>query len=47
MYTNDRHDVMAFRYAEELQIEAEPVPSCAWQSLVCAAVLLGLVGLVA
>jgi hypothetical protein len=27
MYTNDRHDVMAFRYAEELQIEAEPVPS--------------------
>lgn len=46
MYTHDRHDATAFRYAEELQIEAEPAPSWAWQPLLCAAVLLGLVGLV-
>jgi hypothetical protein len=46
MYANDRHDPMAFRYAEELQIEPEPAPSCAWQPLLCAVVLLGLVGLV-
>jgi hypothetical protein len=47
MYPNDQHDPMAFRYAEELQIEAEPAPSFAWQPLLCAAVLLGLIGLVA
>jgi hypothetical protein len=47
MYIHDRGDSMGFRYAEELQAEAEPAPSFAWQRLLCAAVLLGLVGLVA
>jgi hypothetical protein len=46
MYIRDKHDPMAFRYAEELQAEREPAPSFAWQPLLCAAVLLGLVGLV-
>jgi hypothetical protein len=46
MYVDDRHGIMAFRYAEELQIEPEAVPSGAWRPLLCAAVLLGLVGLV-
>jgi hypothetical protein len=47
MYVDDERDAMAFRYAEELQAEAELTPSFVWQRLLCAAVLLGLVGLVA
>ena len=47
MYVHDERDARAFRYAEELQADAEPTPSFAWQRLLCAAVLLGLVGLVA
>jgi hypothetical protein len=48
MYIEDPRDKTAFRYAEELQADAEPEPSARfeWQPLLFAAVLLGLVGLV-
>lgn len=46
MYSDDYDDSRGFRYAEELQLEADPAPSFALPRLLCAAVLLGLVGLV-
>ena len=51
MYIEDPRDKMAFRYAEELQAEAEPKPGPSawleWRPLLFAVVLLGLASLVA